>query len=67
MSKFVFNNKFNRIKTIKYAGKTFGVVFRYALLLAIGYIVLFPMLSAVITAIKAEKAFFDLSLYWIPK
>ena len=67
MSKFVFNNKFNRIKTIKYAGKTFGMVFRYALLLAIGYIVLFPMLSAVITAIKAEKAFFDLSLYWIPK
>lgn len=43
------------------------LVFRYALLISIGYIVLFPMISALSTAIKADEAFFDVSLYWLPK
>lgn len=42
-------------------------IFRYALLLSIGYIVIFPMISTLSTAIKSEEAFFDTSLYWLPK
>ena len=42
-------------------------LFRYALLVSIGYVVIFPMISAITTAIKDEQAFFDLSLYWLPK
>ena len=43
------------------------MLFRYALLISIGYIVIFPMISALSTAIKADEAFFDVSLYWLPK
>ena len=42
-------------------------VFRYALLISIGYLVVFPIISAFTTSIKAERAFFDLSIYWLPK
>jgi len=43
------------------------MLFRYAMLISIGYIVIFPMISALSTAIKADEAFFDVSLYWLPK
>ena len=56
-----------KVKTAKYTASILVKVFRLALLTAIGYIVIFPMLSALITSIKGEKAFFDLSLYWIPR
>lgn len=54
----------------KVKGKTLAaavMIFRYALLISIGYIVLFPMISALSTAIKSDEAFFDVSLYWLPK
>jgi len=61
------NNRINRLKIAKRSGKIFVDVFKYALLCAIGYVVIFPMISAIVTALKDDKAFFDLSLYWIPK
>ena len=36
-------------------------------LLAIGYIILFPVFSAFSSAIKTEAALFDINLFWIPK
>lgn len=60
-------SRINKTKTAKYAEKIVVDIFKYALLCAIGYVVIFPMLSAIVTAIKDEKAFFDLSLYWLPK
>jgi len=42
-------------------------IFRYALLISIGYIVIYPIISIISTAVKAEEAFFDVSLYWLPK
>ncbi len=42
-------------------------VCRLVFLIAIGYIILFPVLSAFSSAIKTEAALFDMNLYWIPK
>lgn len=58
---------FSRYKSINYVMKIVYRILQYALLLSIGYVVIFPMISALVTSIKAEKAFFDLSLYWIPR
>ena len=63
--KLSVNNEKNKLKN-----QAFGIaimLFRYALLISIGYIVIFPMISALSTAIKADEAFFDVSLYWLPK
>ncbi len=62
--------KINTISKLKLRNKAFSfgfLLFRYALLVSIGYVVIFPMISAITTAIKDEQAFFDLSLYWLPK
>lgn len=58
-------NEKNKIK-----GRAMSIavmVFRYALLISIGYIVIFPIISTLSTAIKADDAFFDTSLFWLPK
>ncbi len=55
----------NKIK--KHTFNLAVAIFRYAMLIAVGYIVIFPIISMICTAIKAEEAFFDVSLYWLPK
>ncbi len=39
---------------------------RYVFLLAIGYIILYPMFSMLSTSLKTEEAFMDVTSYWIP-
>ena len=58
------------INQVKFKKKTSGIlvaVFRWLFLISVGYIVLFPILSALSTAIKQDMAFYDVSLYWIPR
>lgn len=52
-----------RRKTVRFATS----LLRYLFLISLGYIVLFPLLSAISTAIKQEMAFYDASLYWLPR
>lgn len=42
-------------------------MFRMVFLIAIGYIVLFPIFSAISSSIKTEAAQFDVNLYWLPR
>lgn len=42
-------------------------IIRYLFLISISYIVLFPVFSAVSTSIKTVDAFYDPTLYWLPK
>lgn len=58
-------------RALKKVGKK-GVALIIALcrtifLIAVGYIILFPVFSAFSSAIKTEAALFDMNLYWIPK
>lgn len=47
-------------------GVSFNII-RYYMLIIIGYIVLYPLLYMVSTAIKSEKSLLDVSFAWIPK
>lgn len=40
---------------------------RYLFLISVGYIVLYPIFSAFSTAIKQDVAYYDASLYWLPR
>lgn len=63
--KLNISNGKNRMKNV-----TFNIgfmLFRYALLVSIGYIVIFPIISCLSTAVKADEAFFDTSVFWLPK
>lgn len=51
----------------KFAVDVFVTVFRLMFLISIGYIILFPILSATTSAIKTEAARFDVTLYWLPR
>lgn len=57
------NIKKVRKKTTSFIVSTFRLLF----LISIGYIILFPVFSALSSAIKTEAALFDVNLYWIPK
>ncbi len=55
-------------KKLQRKGTSFVVsLIRYLFLISVGYIVLYPIFSALSTAIKQEVAFYDVSLYWLPK
>ncbi len=58
------------MKKIKKSGKSKAVlltVFKYYILVVIGYIVLYPLLYMLSNAFKGEKALVDVSFIWIPK
>ena len=56
----------NRNKIINKSASVSGLILKYIFLISISYVVLFPVLSAVSTAIKTVDAFYDPSLYWLP-
>lgn len=41
-------------------------VFRYILLIAIGYIVIYPLLYMIVTAIRTPESYYDPGVVWIP-
>ena len=51
----------------KYAAGIAGSIFRYLLLLSIGYVILYPMLYLITTSFRPDTAFLDPSRVWIPK
>ena len=56
----------NKNKIINKSASVSGLILKYIFLISISYVVLFPVLSAVSTAIKTVDAFYDPSLYWLP-
>lgn len=44
-----------------------GLLLKYLFLISISYVVLYPVFSAFATAVKTTDAFYDPSLYWLPK
>ena len=64
---------FMNIKTIKETkipskmGKLLYSVFRLALLVSIGYIIIYPMLFIITSSVKPVSAYYDTSVIWIPK
>lgn len=64
---------FMNIKTIKETkisskiGKALYYVFRLALLVSIGYIIIYPMLFIITSSVKPVSAYYDTSVIWIPK
>ena len=60
-------DKWNGKKIKRRVTGFFGSLLRYLFLLSVGYIVLYPIFSAISTAIKQDTAFYDASLYWLPK
>lgn len=63
----MIDNKVLAVKVKKQTSALLYSIFRYALLISIGYIVIFPIVSAFTTAIKDEKAFFDATLELLPR
>lgn len=57
----------NKSKTKKAINSVIGRVFRYYMLLVVGYIVLYPLFYMVSTAIKGERALQDVSFIWFPQ
>lgn len=58
-----WNSKKVRRKIVGFSGS----LLRYLFLISVGYIVLYPIFSAISTAIKQDTAFYDAALYWLPK
>ncbi len=57
----------SRIKLKKLGASISFNIFRYFMLIIIGYIVLYPLLYMISQAIKADKALIDVSYAWLPK
>lgn len=56
-----------RLKFIgKRAGKVLYAVFRMAFLIAVGYIVIYPMLHMIVSSMQSKYAFLNSSRVWIP-
>lgn len=48
------------------AGKVLFSIFRVALLLVIGYIIIYPLFKMIVMSLQSEDAFFNSSRVWIP-
>ena len=57
----------NQLKKVNKATSVLLTLFKYYILVVIGYIVLYPLLYMLSNAFKGEKALIDVSLIWIPK
>ncbi len=57
----------NQLKKMNKVTSVLLTVFKYYILIVIGYIVLYPLLYMLSNAFKGEKALIDVSLIWIPK
>ena len=56
-----------RLKFIgKRASKVFKAIFRMAFLIAVGYIVIYPMLYMIVSSLQSKYAFLNSSRIWIP-
>ena len=59
----------NRLKALRYAKVGTGVLYsliRYALLISIGFIILYPLLYMVVTSLMSPTAFNNSTRVWIP-
>lgn len=57
------------LKMKRIQNRTFSIITniaRYVFLLAVGYIILYPIFSMISTSLKTENAFMDVTSYWIP-
>lgn len=54
------------LKMKKNTGKVFFSILRLLILLSIGYIIIYPMLQMITTAIKSKEAFYNAANVWIP-
>lgn len=50
----------------KETSKIAASVVRFLILLAIGYIILYPLLQMIVTSLKSKEAFFDAARVWFP-
>ena len=67
--KIIFNlSESQKLKKTTKKGISIAIsVLRLLFLISVGYIILFPVISAFSAAIKTETALFDVNLYWIPR
>ena len=54
-----------RYKTLLRGNKIFFALFRYVILIAIGYIILYPLFYMISSAIRTRDSFFDPSIVWV--
>lgn len=54
-----------RYKTVLRANSIFAALLRYVVLIAIGYIILYPLFYMVSSAIRTRESFYDPSIVWI--
>ena len=66
---FIKTTEADRLKALKYTKVGMSVVysvFRYALLISIGFIILYPLLYMVVTSIMSPASFNNSTRVWIP-
>ena len=56
-----------QISPAYYAGKCVGNLLRWLFLLAIAFIILYPLLYMVSMAFRSPKDFMDITVVWLPK
>lgn len=54
-------------KMMQKAGSFLVSLYRYVLLISISYVIIYPMVFMITTALKTPDAFLDPSIVWIPK
>ena len=57
--------EFNR-KTLSVIKNVLITILRIMFLLAVGYIIIYPLLHMIVTSVKDEAAFYDSAKIWIP-
>lgn len=61
----ILNKKFKK-SSILSASKYFGTFFRILMLVAVGYLVIYPLLFLISTSLKTSEAFFNPMITWLP-
>lgn len=59
-------NRLRALRYVKHGSKIVYSIFRFVLLLSIGYIVIYPLLYMIITSITAPSSFVNSTRVWIP-
>ncbi len=65
VNKFKNSNSDTKRKMISKANSVFASVLRYVVLIAIGYIILYPLLYMISSSIRTRESFYDPSVIWI--
>lgn len=66
-TRFNRNNNSLEISPVYYLGKMFSALLRWLFLIAIAYVILYPLFYMLSMSFRATQDFYDVTVVWVPK